>query len=314
MYVHPENQYLNALGMILEEGEEVSNRTEVSTYRLLGMNMRFDFKDGFPLLTTKKVWFKGIVHELLWFLQGNTNIKYLIDNGVNIWNDDCWKYLKRTWRKDVEGQAFEDTEVADQAKWLQLVKSSNAPQFLTELGPVYGAQWRRWGIGYRDLCGNEETIDQIARLIDGLNSNPYSRRHILSSWNVADLDQMALPPCHLLSQFSVTEDKKLWCQLYQRSADMFLGVPFNIASYSLLTYMLAQVTGLTPGGFIWTGHDCHIYTSHTKAVLEQIQRKPKPFSSLNLNTSITSIDDFKYEDIKIENYQYHEVIKASLVT
>lgn len=306
MYIHPENQYLNALGMILEDGEEVSNRTDTSTYRLLGLNMRFDFKNGFPLLTTKKVWFKGIVHELLWFLKGDTNIKYLLDNNVNIWNEDCWKYLKRTWNKDIKGEAFEDTKISTPEKWLTLVKDLESPGSLTDLGPVYGKQWKAWT--------SEKPIDQITNLIHGLKTNPYSRRHILSAWNVADLEQMALPPCHLLSQFSIVDGDKLWCQLYQRSADMFLGVPFNIASYSLLTHMLAQVIGLKPGGFIWTGHDCHLYTSHVNAVLEQIKRVPKPFPSLVLNSNINNIDDFKYEDIQILNYDHHLDLKVNLVT
>jgi thymidylate synthase len=299
---HPEFGYLTDLKNILQDGEYVPNRTGVSTYRLLGLTQRYNFDSGFPLLTTKKVWFKGIVHELLWFLKGDTNIKYLVDNDINIWNDDAYRHY-------LLHMKLNSQRSLDKENFLEVIKEpSGSDAFLPgyrlgDLGPVYGKQWR-----------NFNGVDQIKELINSLKNNPISRRHILSAWNPEDINDMALPPCHVLSQFTVTNGNKLWCQLYQRSCDMFLGVPFNIASYSLLTYMLAQVTGLKPGGLIWTGHDCHIYENHRDAVLEQVKRLPYDFPQLELNPSVLSIDDFKYEDIKVINYKSHDTIKANLVT
>jgi thymidylate synthase len=305
---HPEYQYLNTLKDILDHGEKVPNRTGVDTLRLLGITHRYDFKDGFPLLTTKKVWLKGVVHELLWFLSGSTSIKHLIDNEVNIWNDDAWNYFKRNWKEKVKGEPCPPKE-----RWLELVKKGTSG--FGELGPVYGKQWRSWTEAHpkANTKGRHVWVDQIENLIDGLKNNPSSRRHILSAWNVADIDHMALPPCHLMSQFTISNGK-LWCQMYQRSCDLFLGVPFNIASYSLLTYMIAQVCNLEPGGFIWTGHDVHIYENHIDAAKEQLTREPKEFPMIQLNPHVSNIDDFKYEDITVANYNPHPAIKAELNT
>jgi thymidylate synthase len=227
--------------------------------------MRFRLEDGFPLLTTKKLHTRSIIHELLWFLQGDTNIGYLKENGVSIWDD---------WADD-KG----------------------------DLGPVYGKQWRRWE------TADGGSIDQIAKLIDGLKRAPDSRRHIVSAWNPGEVDSMALPPCHALFQFHVANGR-LSCQLYQRSADIFLGVPFNIASYALLTLMVAQVCGFKPGDFIWTGGDCHLYLNHLEQAREQLGRAPRPLPSLKLNPAVTDILAFRFEDFTLEGYDPHPHIKA----
>lgn len=260
-------QYLNLLSKCLE-GELKKDRTGTGTYSIFGTQMKFDQREGFPLVTTKKVYWKGIVHELLWFISGNTNIQYLKDNGVYIWNE---------WANE-----------------------------FGNLGPVYGEQWRHWN-------GIFESIDQLQNAIDLIKHDPHSRRIIVSSWNVADLPSMALAPCHLLFQFNVSGDLKyLDLQLYQRSADMFLGVPFNIASYSLLLHMVAQVTNKIPRIFTWNGGDTHIYTNHVNQVNEQLTRKPLNLPTLKLNREIMHIDDFKYEDIELLNYESYPSIKAPI--
>ena len=259
--------YLDLLAQILERGVEKTDRTGTGTLALFGHQMRFDLRESFPLLTTKKLHFKSIVHELIWFLSGSTNVAYLREHGVKIWDD--W---------------------ADQNG---------------ELGPVYGHQWRAWPA--RD--GGE--IDQIARLVDGLRQNPDSRRHLVSAWNPADLDRMALPPCHALFQFYVARGE-LSCQLYQRSADVFLGVPFNIASYSLLCAMIAQVTGLRPGEFVHTFGDVHLYLNHLDQAREQLTREPRPLPRLRLNPEVRSIFDFRFEDVTIEGYEPHPAIRAPI--
>jgi len=258
-------QYLNFLKHISENGSEKTDRTGTGTLSVFGHQMRFNLQDGFPMVTTKKLHMKSIVHELLWFLQGDTNTKYLTDNGVRIWNE--WA--------DEDGN----------------------------LGPVYGAQWRSWPT--RD--GN--TIDQISNLIQQIKTNPNSRRLIVSAWNVGELDNMALPPCHLLFQFYVANNK-LSCQLYQRSADSFLGVPFNIASYSLLTHMVAQQCDLDVGEFVWTGGDCHIYTNHIEQVALQTSRTPYALPTLKILRKPDSIFDYKFEDFVIEDYECHPHIKG----
>lgn len=298
----PESEYLQDMGEIAWSGEQTENRTGVATLREIGLMHHYDFAYGFPLFTTKRVWFKGIVHELLWFLQGSTNIKYLVDNGVNIWNDDAYRFYRQ---KAYDSMGLPTTKTKEQ--WLDLVKMGAIGY--GDLGPVYGVQWREWQTDDRLF-----RVDQITELVHSLKNDPTSRRHILTSWNPGEINQMALPPCHVLAQFTIRKGNKLWCQMYQRSCDMFLGVPFNVASYSLLTHMLAQVTGLEPGGFIWTGHDCHVYENHKEAVLEQVKREPYPFPRLVLNPEIKNIDEFKFEDIKVEGYQCHETIKADLVT
>ncbi len=258
-------QYLDYLQHILNHGARKVDRTGVGTLSVFGYQMRFNLSEGFPLLTTKKLHTKSIVHELLWFLQGDTNIKYLQDNGVRIWNE--WA--------DENGN----------------------------LGPVYGKQWRSW----QTVDGR--TIDQISNLIQQIKTNPDSRRLIVNAWNVGELDKMALPPCHLMFQFYVA-GKKLSCQLYQRSADSFLGVPFNIASYSLLTCMIAQQCDLTPGDFVWTGGDCHIYTNHFEQVHEQLSRQPYALPQLHFKCKPATIFDYQYDDIEFLNYEAHPHIKG----
>lgn len=259
--------YLDLMRHVLEHGHRKSDRTGTGTLSVFGWQMRFNLDDGFPLLTTKKLHTRSIIHELLWFLQGDTNIRYLKENGVSIWDD--WA--------DVNG----------------------------DLGPVYGKQWRRWE------TADGRTVDQIAQLIDGLKRNPDSRRHIVSAWNPGEVEGMALPPCHALFQFYVAGGR-LSCQLYQRSADIFLGVPFNIASYALLTMMVAQVCGLQPGDFVWTGGDCHIYLNHVEQAGLQLSREPRPLPRMTLNPAVTDILAFRFEDFVLEGYDPHPHIKAEV--
>lgn len=258
-------QYLDLVKHVLENGSLKSDRTQTGTISTFGYQMRFDLAEGFPLVTTKKVHLKSIIHELLWFIQGDTNINYLKENGVRIWNE--WA--------DENGN----------------------------LGPVYGKQWRRW----EGLDGR--IIDQLAEVVEQIKTNPNSRRLIVNAWNVGELDQMALPPCHLLFQFYVSEGK-LSCMLYQRSADIFLGVPFNIASYALLTMMIAQVTGLEVGEFIHTIGDAHIYQNHLEQVKTQLTRDVRPLPKMKLNPDVKSIFDFKYEDFELEGYDPHPILKG----
>lgn len=258
-------QYLDYLQHILAHGVKKVDRTGVGTISVFGYQMRFDLAQGFPLLTTKKLHTKSIFHELLWFLQGNTNTKYLKENGVSIW--DAWA--------DANG----------------------------DLGPVYGKQWRSWE------TKDGRVIDQISEVIRQIKENPDSRRLIVNAWNVGELDKMALPPCHLLFQFYVANGK-LSCQLYQRSADSFLGVPFNIASYSLLTAMIAQQCDLELGEFVWTGGDCHIYSNHLEQIKLQLSREPYPLPTLSFKRRPKSILDYEYEDIEVVNYQAHPHIKG----
>ena len=257
--------YLNLMQHVLDHGTKKSDRTGTGTLSVFGYQMRFDLAEGFPLVTTKKCHLKSIVHELLWFLQGDTNIKYLKDNGVSIWDE--WA--------DENGN----------------------------LGPVYGKQWRSWG------KPDGGTIDQITEVIDQIKKNPDSRRLIVSAWNVGELDKMALAPCHAFFQFYVA-DGKLSCQLYQRSADIFLGVPFNIASYALLTLMIAQVCGLQPGDFVHTLGDAHLYLNHLEQTRLQLSREPRKLPTLHLNPAIKDIFSFKFEDVTLEGYDPHAAIKA----
>lgn len=265
-------QYHDLLSHILEYGVEKNDRTGTGTLSVFGYQMRFDLQKGFPLLTTKRVYWHGVVEELLWFLRGETNIKSLVEKNVHIW--DAWANDKGN------------------------------------LGPVYGAQWRGWKAYSGELGYIQHThIDQIAQVIQQIKANPDSRRLIVNAWNVGEVDKMALPPCHMFFQFYVANGK-LSCQLYQRSADVFLGVPFNIASYALLTHMIAQVCDLGVGEFIHTLGDAHIYRSHFDQVNEQLKREPFPLPRLVLNSIIKDIDSFTSEDIKLENYQHHPAIKA----
>lgn len=278
-------QYLDQLQYILDHGEVRKDRTGTGTISVFGMQTRYDLRDGFPLMTTKKMFIRPIAEELLWFIKGDTNIKYLVDRNVRIWNE--WPYEAFKKSDDYNGETLEEfvTKIKEDDDFAK--KHGN-------LGPVYGAQWRNF---------NYQGVDQLAKLIDGLKNNPFSRRHIISAWNPIQVDEMALPPCHTLMQFYVSSDKKyLSCQLYQRSADMFLGVPFNIASYALLTCMIAQVCGYEPKEFVHTTGDTHIYLDHVDVVKTQIQRTPKKKPHLVLNPEVKSIFDFKIEDIKIEDY------------
>ena len=259
-------QYLEALDFVLKNGTKKDDRTNTGTISYFGLQSRYDLQKAFPLVTTKKIHFKSILYELLWFLKGDTNIKFLTDNGVKIWNP--WA--------DSKG----------------------------ELGRIYGYQWRSW-------TAEDRNIDQLKNVIENIKTNPNSRRLIVSAWNVGDLDKMALPPCHILFQFYVSQGK-LSCQLYQRSADLFIGVPFNIASYAALTMMIAQVTGLEAGEFIHTLGDAHIYLNHVEQVKQQLLRKPKELPSLKLNHRIKNLFDFKYSDFELLNYNAYPHIKGDV--
>ena len=260
-------QYLDLIRRVLAEGVLKEDRTGTGTISVFGHQMRFNLEDGFPLVTTKKLHLKSIIYELLWFLKGSTNVKYLQDNGVRIWNE---------WAKE-DG----------------------------ELGPIYGYQWRSWP----DYSGGH--IDQVLQVIESIKNNPDSRRHIVSAWNVGQIDEMQLPPCHILFQFYVANGR-LSCQLYQRSADIFLGVPFNIASYGLLTMMVAQVCGLKPGDFVHTLGDSHIYCNHIEQVKLQISREPRPLPVMKINPSIRNIDEFSFEDFELTGYDPHPHIKGDI--
>ena len=260
-------QYLDLMQHVLNHGSRKCDRTGTGTLSIFGAQLRFDLNAGFPLLTTKKVHLKSIVHELLWFLKGETNVKYLQDNGVTIWNE--WA--------DAQGN----------------------------LGPVYGYQWRSWP------AADGRHIDQVSQVLEQIRKNPDSRRMIVTAWNVADLDRMALMPCHAFFQFYVAGGK-LSCQLYQRSADLFLGVPFNIASYALLTMMIAQVSGLQPGDFVHTFGDTHLYLNHLEQAREQLSREPRQLPVMRINPAVKSLFDFKYEDFTLEGYDPHPAIKAPI--
>jgi thymidylate synthase len=260
-------QYLDLLKHVLDDGSDRGDRTGTGTRSVFGYQMRFDLADGFPVTTTKKLHLKSIIHELLWFLKGDTNVRYLHEHGVTIWDE--WA--------DANG----------------------------DLGPVYGAQWRSWP------DGRGGTIDQIANLLRQIRTTPNSRRLIVSAWNPAEVDDMALPPCHCLFQFYVSQGR-LSCQLYQRSADIFLGVPFNIASYALLTMMVAQVTGFRPGEFIHTLGDAHLYANHFEQAREQLSRKPKPLPTMSLNPAVTDLFQFRYEDFRLEDYVADATIRAPI--
>ena len=260
-------QYLELLDHVMKHGNEKSDRTGTGTISVFGYQMRFNLQDGFPLMTTKKLHVKSIIHELLWFISGDTNIRYLQENGVRIWNE--WA--------DADGN----------------------------LGPVYGSQWRSWPVA------GGGSVDQLQGVIESIRNNPDSRRHLITAWNPGEISKMALPPCHILFQFYVA-DGKLSCQLYQRSADIFLGVPFNIASYSFLLLMMASVTGLEPGEFIHTLGDAHIYLNHIEQVKLQLSREPLKLPRVTLNEGIKDITQFKYDDFKIEDYQAHPGIKGEI--
>lgn len=295
-------QYLDLLRRIQAEGVVKGDRTGTGTKSLFGHQMRFDLEEGFPLLTTKKVFLKGVIHELLWFLTGNTHIKYLVDNGVHIWDNDAFRYYNELCVR--HGVLPVDRDTFLHAAQEGILSPIEGYRF-GDLNHVYGYQWRSWP--HRD----GGVVDQIAQAVELIRTNPDSRRMIVSAWNVAEIDDMALPPCHVLFQFYVAEGR-LSCQLYQRSADTFLGVPFNIASYALLTMMMAQVCGLRAGEFIHTLGDTHLYLNHMEQVGEQLSRAPRPLPHLKLNPAVTSIFDFRYEDFILEGYDPWPAIKAPM--
>lgn len=295
-------QYHDLLRRIMQDGVVRGDRTGTGTKSVFGHQMRFDLNEGFPLLTTKKVFMKGVIHELLWFLAGDTNIKYLVDNGVHIWDNDAFRYYNELCVKHGVLPVDRDTFLAAAQ---QGIDSPIEGYRFGDLNHVYGYQWRSWG------SPDGRVIDQIAEAVRLIKTNPESRRIIVSAWNVADVEQMALPPCHVLFQFYVANGR-LSCQLYQRSADTFLGVPFNIASYALLTMMMAQVCGLQLGEFVHTLGDTHLYLNHFEQVEEQLSRTPRRLPRMLLNPDVKSLFDFKYEDFRLEDYDPYPAIKAEM--
>jgi thymidylate synthase len=296
--------YHQLLRHIMEQGVVKKDRTGVGTISVFGYQMRFDLGAGFPLATTKKVHFKSIVHELLWFLRGDTNIRYLVQQGVNIWNEWPYQHWLRATGQEAQYPKYSEGWKAQLGVFVERVRTDAefAAQW-GELGPVYGKQWRDF-----------EGVDQLAGVMDDLKRNPDSRRHIVTAWNPRDIPEMAqagLPPCHTLFQFYVAEGR-LSCQLYQRSADVFLGVPFNIASYALLTRMAAQAAGLQPGDFVHTFGDVHLYLNHVDQAKVQLGRTPKPLPEVRLNPAVKNIFDFAYEDIELVGYDPHPAIRASV--
>lgn len=301
-------QYLGLLRDIKENGVRKANRTGVDTLNVFGRQLRFDLSEGFPAVTTKKLYMRSVIYELLWFLQGSSNIKYLVDNDVHIWDEWPFKAYLQKQGKQIPAVGSDGWQ-AQIKLFTEKIKNDTAfAQQHGELGPVYGYQWRSWP------APDGRSIDQISQAVEIIKHNPESRRIIVSAWNVADIDEMAkagLPPCHCLFQFFVVNGK-LSCQLYQRSADMFLGVPFNIASYSLLTMMMAQATGLQPGEFVHTFGDAHIYVNHLEQVEKQLTRDPRSLPSMKLNPSVRSIFDFTFDDFTLEGYDPHPAIKAPI--
>ena len=294
--------YLDLLRRIIDEGAVKGDRTGTGTKSVFGHQMRFDLSEGFPLLTTKKVFLKGVIHELLWFLAGDTNIGYLVRNGVHIWDNDAYRYYG-------ELCAEKSVEPISREQFLIEAEQGNTSNIegyrYGDLNHVYGYQWRSWP------RPDGRSIDQISEVIDTIRRNPNSRRMLVSAWNVAEVEQMALPPCHVMFQFYVA-DGRLSCQLYQHSADTFLGVPFNIASYALLTMMIAQVCGLQAGDFVHTLGDTHLYLNHLDQAAEQLSREPRKLPTMRLNPDVKSIFDFRYEDFTLEGYDPHPAIKAPM--
>ena len=284
-------QYLELCKSVLENGIKKEDRTGTGTISYFGRQMRFNLNEGFPLLTTKRVHLKSIIHELLWFISGDTNIKYLVDNDVRIWND--WPYAAYQKSEDYQGETIEEFAA-------KIKESNEFAEKWGKLGPVYGKQWR-----------NFSGVDQLEELINQIKTNPTSRRLIISAWNPGEIKDMALPPCHCFMQFYVN-DGKLSCQLYQRSADIFLGVPFNIASYSLFTMMIAQVTGLGLGDFVHTIGDAHIYLNHLEQIDRQLKREPRALPKMIINPDVKSIYDFKFEDFELVDYNPHKGIKGKV--
>lgn len=307
---HVDIEYLKLLEHIMEHGATKTDRTGTGTKSIFGYQMRFDLSKGFPLLTTKKVPIKAIIHELLWFMRGDTNLKYLADNNVHIWDE--WPYKSYLQRNNLPIPEINGEEwKAGMSEFVEKIKTDEA--FAKEygnLGPIYGYQWRNWP------TPNGGHVDQLKQVIETLKKSPDSRRIIVSAWNVSDIEEMAkagLPPCHCLFQFYVA-DGKLSCQLYQRSCDTFLGVPFNIASYALLTMIIAQITGLEPGEFVWTGGDTHLYLNHLEQVKTQLARKDdiRPMPKMKINPEKKNLEDFTIDDFELTDYNPHEGIKAPI--
>ena len=310
MEQHVDTIYLKLLQKLLDEGVEKTDRTGTGTKSFLGYQMRFDLSKGFPLLTTKKVPMKAIIHELIWFVRGDSNLKYLADNNVHIWDE--WPFKAYLIRNNIPVPATGSEEWNTGIKeFIEKIKTDEAfAKDYGNLGPIYGYQWRNWP------TPNGGHIDQLKNVIEQIRKTPDSRRMIVSAWNVADIDEMAkagLPPCHCLFQFYVA-DGKLSCQLYQRSCDTFLGVPFNIASYSLLTMMIAQITGLKPGEFVWTGGDVHLYSNHVEQAKTQLARANdiRPMPTMKINPDVKNIEDFKIDGFELVDYNPHESIKAPI--
>lgn len=302
----PMKQYLDLMRHVLENGTDRTDRTGVGRRCIFGHQMRFDLREGFPLLTTKKVFTKGIFHELLWFIRGETNIRYLVQNDVHIWDE--WPFQNYLKANKLEEKSPMYSPEWEEQKKMFVGKIKEDEVFANQwgnLGPVYGYQWRHW----QGADGSQH--DQLKNVLEQLKKNPYSTRHIVCAWNVADVSKMALPPCHCLFQFYVANGE-LSCQLYQRSADIFLGVPFNIASYALLTHMMAHVLGLKVGDFVHTTGDTHLYLNHLEQAKEQLSREPRPLPQIKLNSNVKDLFDFAYEDIEILNYDPHPAIKAPI--
>jgi thymidylate synthase len=286
-------QYHELMDRVLREGADKSDRTGTGTRSVFGHQMRFDLADGFPMVTTKKLHLKSILHELIWFISGDTNIRYLCQNGVRIWDD--WPFATYSKSADFDGIGMKEFAA-------RIAADADFAATWGNLGPVYGYQWRFWP-------GPNGPVDQLREVLEGIRRNPDGRRHIVSAWNPGYIDQMALPPCHAFFQFYVV-DGKLSCQLYQRSADIFLGVPFNIASYALLIHMMAQDLGLGVGDFVHTLGDAHIYSNHLEQVQLQLSREPRSLPTLNLNPSVKSLFDFRYDDVELVGYDPHPHIPA----
>jgi thymidylate synthase len=301
-------QYLELLEDIKQNGVRKSNRTGTDQIGVFGRQLRFDLSRGFPAMTTKKLFMRGIIHELIWFLKGSTNIKYLVDNDIHIWDEWPYRHYLMEQGKRLPDSASQDWKEGIKQFTDKIKNDDKFAKQWGELGPVYGYQWRNWP------TPDGGHIDQIAKAIDLIKNTPDSRRIIVSAWNTADIDEMSkagIPPCHLLFQFYVANGK-LSCQMYQRSADTFLGVPFNIASYSLLTMMMAQVTGLKPGDFVHTFGDTHLYVNHLDQVEKQLSREPKKLPAMKINPKVKSIDDFKFEDFELVGYDPHPAISAPI--
>lgn len=305
---HVDTEYFNLVKKIMDEGTFKDDRTGTGTLSLFGPQMEFDLSKGFPLLTTKKLPFRIIAEELFWFINGDTDLKTLLDKNINIWTDDAYRFYLDEFEKGWEGLELIAGDPLSKQEFVSAAKDTSF-----DLGPIYGKQWRSWAAFSDNPYKSKKEIDQLFRVIKDINTNPDSRRHIVSAWNVGDLDYMALPPCHVLFQFYVVNGT-LSCKLYQRSADVFLGVPFNIASYALLTHIIAKMTGLKVGKFIHSFGDAHIYINHLDLLKSQMEREPKEMPQIEIKTVHENIEDYTLEDIVLTGYDAHPTIKGKLST